>query len=289
MRDPEFWSVNEQRLLYRAVRRLIGQRVYLRSQPGAASYEPTEGKLTFEWLSATAFDERASRPGWEDNFRAGRLSKKKAAAIFAWLERHFSDEARVLVNEITRAYGAATQQPWEQFIREHGVFGFLIIDAPRERSSRIITLEPDDEQELAQVSARVPLHRPFRFGLLDEADFNASGGRSLLGLQWVRGQWFALRLSPDRLGSRARDAQVDDVLLGPKLIENDEPGLHRFVFIETMESDGAALERMLVPDAPLSEPVLADLMEALGQLRRDRFRLHRLNAMFVIAEHHPYE
>jgi hypothetical protein len=278
--EPDSWPKAEQRLLYRAVRRLIGQRVFLPYQPGTASSDPSEGKFTFAWLSATALGLHASTPGWESNFRAGRLSRKKAADIFDWLQRHFPDEARALVNEIARAYGAATQSPWEAFIREYGVFGTLSIRRSRPGvSTRIEPLGELETEEMEKVTAHVPLHRPF--------NFHIDGGRGfVVGLQWVRGQWFALRLSDDRVGFRisALRSTTGDVLLdGPKLIENEEPGLHRFVFIETMEADGPTLESLLKPDMPIPETVLARLTEVVQTLPGRRFKLHRLNAMFVVA------
>jgi hypothetical protein len=282
--DADTWSIAEQKALYRAVRRLVGQRVWLGNKPnknGRMSRAPAEGVLTLDWFYADALGIVARRSGSEDNFRAGRMSKKLAADAYKWLEKNFPDEARVVANEIARTYGNSTQGTWETFLREHGEFGKLTLSVSQRRRFSVRRLDPEEEEERDLVSATVPLHYPFSFSI--------KGGEGFfLALQWVRGRWSAIPLASDKLSCVVEpddSGEIRDVRLHePNLVEDSEPGLHRFVLLQTPPDTGAAIEKQLRGDMPIAESVLNEIVRLLRMRSQTLWTLHRLNAMFVLTD-----
>ncbi len=81
--------------------------------------------------------------GDQDNFRAGRISRKRAAAIFDWIATHYPDVA---------AMAAAVEVPtssigWESFLQTHGEEGRL----------RVVTL---DSASLTIVAFAANMRKP---------------------------------------------------------------------------------------------------------------------------------
>jgi hypothetical protein len=74
------------------------------------------------------------------------------------------------------------------------------------------------------------------------------------------------RLGPARLrGGGGEDrGKIHDVRLHePNLVEDSEPGLHRFVFLQVPPDTGAAIEKLLRPDMPVAQSVFNETMRLL--------------------------
>jgi hypothetical protein len=97
------------------------------------------------------------------------------------------------------------------------------------------------------------------------------------------------RLGPARLrGGGGEDrGKIHDVRLHePNLVEDSEPGLHRFVFLQVPPDTGAAIEKLLRPDMPVAQSVFNETMRLLRLRSQTLWTLHRLNAMFVLTDHY---
>lgn len=62
--------------------------------------------------------------GYEDNFRAGRISRKRAAALFDFIAAHHADEAAEIARSLDASVAALD---WDQFVDANGVAGRLRI------------------------------------------------------------------------------------------------------------------------------------------------------------------
>lgn len=165
-------SVDERRALYRVVKRLLDE----------------EG-LSWNQLYDDALG-REFRPGhgYEDNFRAGRISRKVAHRIHAWLRGQHPAHAM----RLDRMLGVAVSgeaHTWDRFLEKHGEYGRLSVVPLPDPALTIVafaTLKPKPE-------ATLRLGEPFCFML----DSPIAG--TALALQSIGTDWHSLPLSEDAL------------------------------------------------------------------------------------------
>jgi hypothetical protein len=106
-------SPNARRLLYRASKQIVDRHY---AGHWSRFYE-------------AVFD-RGGVPGtgYEDNFRAGRISRIKANAIHRWISIHHTQAAIALDSAVTALPDAVTvEDSWQSFIDAHGQYSALEI------------------------------------------------------------------------------------------------------------------------------------------------------------------
>ena len=208
---------------------------------------------------------RADGAGYEDNFRAGRTSRKKAAALARWLSEHHAAEAERLALRID-ALNHAAPSTWDAFITAHGQdTGLSIV---RLSDLAIVSFAETKSNTLP----RLRLGEAFCLRLDAERDGHA------LALQRSRGHWYALPLTDDRIdvpiGAGAallpRASQSGSIIP----ISDEEDG-GRVLFIVVVSSQDV-IERIastLPTDAIIRPSVLDGI--ALQLQRADLATAHR--------------
>jgi hypothetical protein len=264
----------ERRILYRALKRIVDGT----GSSWDAVYAGAFGRVT------------AAGIGYEDNFRAGKISRKKAALLYRWLRANHPRAADAVDQDIGAFYGYEPQsRSWEVFIAEHGEFGHVEVhlspeQPPQTQSQKQITVgwEP--------VDAEVVLNRRFRFLLRD-----AVAGY-VIAIQWVHGRWVLLPLSPSELGCSVGtgaqwlppdrpDHQGGLSLSDPFVQETTELGLHRIVFLVVPDDVGKAIASKIVRGWPIADSVLDVIAAQTLSLPRSTWSLFKLNVMFIASEH----
>lgn len=244
---------------------------------------------------AQAFDGALGHPfaygaGYMDNFRKGRVDRSKAAKLYSWLRHQYPAHANDLDAEIVRLNTPAPPEGWEAFIREHGTFGQARLVAAQRQQQQLQVRQQQmgiwEREERFQQS--FPLNLPFTFHF--EGQFRPYA----VGLQWLRGQWFALPLGDGTIGTplteRRQFPDKFSVELEDRAFnEPDETGLHRFVFILTDQEAGAGIAQRLSADSAIAAAVLDGLASDLLATRaKAPWSLLRLHVMFVVSEHYGF-
>lgn len=242
-----------------------------------------------------AFDGALGHPfaygaGYMDNFRKGRVDRSKAAKLYRWLRHQYPAFADDLDAEIVRINAPQIPEGWEAFIREHGTFGQArVIAAQRQQQQlQVRQQQMGDWEREDRFQQAFPLNLPFTFGF--EGQFRPYA----VGLQWLRGQWFALPLGDGAIGTPLTEGrQFPDrfsVELEDRAFnEPNETGLHRFVFILTDREAGAGISERLSVDHAIAPAVLDGLADDLLAMRpTSPWSLLRLHVMFVVSEHYGY-
>lgn len=224
--------------------------------------------------------------GYQDNFRAGRISRKRAAKIYQWLRQHHPNYADEFDRIIASQYGAQTvQSAWENLVQQHGEFGHISIGRPQiQRNAQI----QRQTQVPEPISAHVALSQPFTLSLVSPIVGAA------ICLQWLWGRWVCLPVSsesgavPVQYGHNHfptdNHSGVDGFSLAdPFLNEPVEAGLHRIVFLILPADHGQDFARQLPADKPIPSTLLDRLAVEVAALPRPSWRLFRTNIMFVIS------
>lgn len=268
--DSHDWlsaSQEDRKALYKIIKRVID----------------TTG-LTWDELYAGAIGRHPSRGiGYEDNFRAGKISRSIASRIHRWLAETHPDQAQALGaalrdtdNKETSSHSTVPGARWEQFLKERATGSGVAVRKP--------TLAPEVEQHRPRIQdsadgsegmyrrvfadaynpsnplARVRLGEPFYFL------FQTSAVGTVITLSEHRHQWIPERMAENGDAPIFTDGEnVIPSLSGePRpLIEYDDGGLHRFLFIVL---DGIGPLRHL-PNAGMGQALpLRDLDELAHEL-----------------------
>lgn len=245
-------SREARQLLYRHTKRLIDG-----------------SSLTWRRLFREALD-LSGEPGtgYEDNFRAGRIARSRAARLYGWLRSNYPDVADALDLELTGA------DPWEEFLSRHAQSGGIEIVLLNEGDANLVALARTDVDPLP----RIRLGHLFCLRLS-----NAEPGVAI-ALQSVGTDWHLLPLSetcaaaPVQAGDCWLPAAADGT--PEPLKEDHDIGRHRFaIFIGDREeidpiANGLPIDRALRPSD------IAAIIRTFDHATNP-WRLIRLDAHFV--------
>lgn len=247
-------------------------------------------RLTIEQIFDDAFDPPfAYGTGYFDNFRKGKISRARAATLYEWQRKKHPSFADDLDAELGRVNPGAPASLWEEFIREHGVFGKVGIDRrgvwlPQHHGTE--PLAPEQWGRDLCYQETTWLDRPFRFR------FEEQLVGYLFALRWARGRWSGIELAESSLGLWLDEntwAIPPGSDSGPlpedrAFQELDETGLHRFVFLVTDAARGQEIANALTAGDAIEPKVLNDLAVRLTEIRSEVPCVVRLlNVLFLPA------
>lgn len=227
--------------------------------------------LTWTAVYADALGEVAGY-GYEDNFRAGRIARKKAQRFATWLAETDPAEA----GQLTASLGVLPVEVgrgWQAFLKLHGRYD--VITAMRLPASPLGIVTFADPEPLA--SPIIPLGGFFCFRL----DAEISG--HVLGFQKLGRNWYPLPLSEAGLvapvsGPQYLPQQEDDKLPVP-LSEDENAGRHGFAFLLAEEALIDSLSGDLVAGAAIDPAVLDRMAQRIAD-DTAVWRLYRINLLF---------
>jgi len=245
-------SREARQLLYRHTKRLIDG-----------------SSLTWRRLFREALD-LSSEPGtgYEDNFRAGRIARSRAARLYGWLRSNHPDVADALDRELTGA------DPWDEFLSRHAQSSGIEIVLLNENAASLVALARTDVDPMP----RIRLGHPFCFRLI-----NGEAGVAI-ALQSVGTDWHVLPLSepcaaaPVQAGDCWLPAAADGT--AEPLKEDHDIGRHRFAIFIGDPEEIAPIADGLPIDRALRTSDTAAIVQAFDHATNP-WRLLRLDAHFV--------
>lgn len=210
--------------------------------------------------------------GYEDNFRAGRVSRIKANAIHRWISIHHTQAAIALDSAVTALPGAVkVEDAWQSFIDTHGHYGALEIVRLNELA--IVGFARGKRKAIATI------RRGEAFCLRLTSDM---AGRCI-GLQRSGAMWFSLPLSHDNslvsvtagVQILPRDASGDTMPLS----EESDAGRYEFVLLIASDQCLAAMTALTISEEAISPECLAVLAETLENA--PPFAVHRASVLIT--------
>ena len=131
--------------------------------------------------------------GYEGNFGAGKISRKKAHQIARWISKNYPAHAEKLEEDIYLARMSESDKqltsPWADLLEAHGQFQNVEV-FPYEAAQRGIV---DFAKPEPLLDLELGLGEKFYFRITSEAP-------GVLGaLQQFRGHWYLLPLMPDKI------------------------------------------------------------------------------------------
>jgi hypothetical protein len=263
---PPMTTTEERRILYRAVKRLT-----------------VEVRMTFDEVYASALGYPLHRgSGYEDNFRAGRIDRKLALAIYEWLHAARPDYGEFVDHEIEQLYQSHPgEMGWETLLTVYGLFGFVAVPVERETGfGALIRIETEAPEP---VGARLHLLEPFTLV------FNSSCEGHAIALQAAHGRWFPLPLTSASPAVEVKIGMNGPFPRGepqtgtdqpPHFAESGDPGLRRMAVLVVPPAIGPTLTGMLRPGLTVPQVALDDMAQQVLSLDPDSWCLLRLNALF---------
>ena len=210
--------------------------------------------------------------GYEDNFRAGRISRKRAHVIAAWIAMHYPDDAACLARDIAMADDDGLQ------------FYLDFVEArARDDTLSIIPLHEWGIVGLASASTSAPpqikLREPFLLALETE------GACSAIGFQWADGALYPLPLCGEgklcaTLTSGPNILPFDHVANVPEPLSEDHTrGLITFHVLTAKAMDKLAV----ASDWPMGEAITRNALHGFLEQIDDTgaMVLHRASVMIV--------
>jgi hypothetical protein len=219
--------------------------------------------------------------GYIDNFRAGRISRRRAQRLYDWLQSDHPDIAARLERDIRALYDAGpTDGPWEAFLAEHGQYGLIKVERAKADTSSRGRSRIEAARAPPRIDAELPLDTWFNLMI----DSPVAG--YVTGLQWIRGQWLYLPLSPHGTGVRLSggsgpDAQFQPAAPETRFRETHEPGLHCLVLIVAPDAVGYAISGNLSSRHAIPDEKLEETISLLRTQDHDSWAVLRFNAMFI--------
>lgn len=206
--------------------------------------------------------------GDQDNFRAGRIARKRAAAIFDWIEAHYPAEAEAIAAAL--GAGNVSSSTWDDFLQCNGTYGRLHIAMLDETSRNIVAFAARTRVE------RIRLGQAFCF-VLD----SASAGTAL-ALQAVDGKWYPLPLRAESITASVATGQQflprDPATNKPlPLAEDSHLGTHGFAF--AVWRGGAVDTAPLIVGRPIAPDRLKHLARSLTAT--EKWEIHCLEVQFT--------
>lgn len=206
--------------------------------------------------------------GDQDNFRAGRIARKRAAAIFDWIAAQYPAEAEAIAAAL--GAGDSSSSTWDDFLLHNGIYGRLHIARLDDASLNIVAFAARTRVE------RIRLGQAFCFAL----DSISAG--TALALQAVGGKWYPLPLRAEAITAPVaagqqflpRDPATDKPL---PLAEDSHLGTHSFAF--AVWRGGALDTAPLIVGRPIAPDRLKHLARSLAAT--DEWAVHRLEVQFT--------
>ena len=210
--------------------------------------------------------------GYEDNFRAGRVSRIKANAIHRWISIHHTQAAIALDGAVMALPDAVTvKDSWQSFIDTHGHYGAMEIVKLDDLA--IVGFARSKRQRIATI------RRSQAFCLRLTSDM---AGRCI-GLQRSGALWFPLPLSHDNdIVSITAGVQIlprdecGDVM---PLSEEAEAGRYEFVLLIASDQCLASMPALAISDEAINPDSLARLAATFESA--SPFAVHRAFALFT--------
>lgn len=225
--------------------------------------------LTWRRLFREALDLPAEPgTGYEDNFRAGRIGRSKAARLYGWLRSNHPDVADALDRELTGT------DPWDDFLARHAQAQGIEIVLLNDGGASLVALARTE----ADPVQRIRLGHAFCFRLI------AAEPGVAIALQSVGMDWHVLPLSetsiaaPVQGGDSWLPAAVDGT--PEPLKEDHDIGRHRFAIFIGDRGEIAPIADGLPIDRALRMSDTAAIVQSLD-LATNPWRLLRLDAHFV--------
>lgn len=209
--------------------------------------------------------------GYEDNFRSGRISRKKAHAIYRWISVHHTQTAVAIDKDLERLPPATQKHDWDDWLEANASVTGLSLIKITDIDLGIVGFAGSNGTSVAQLA----LGEEFCFAL--DVEMNCT----VLALQCVRSVWYPLPLSDHSLTDLAYAGRQ----YLPKgssggalpLCEASEAGLHHFVFLCASDEHIANIVQGLRP----SNPILRDSLKNFAELAsRHKLRAYQTKAIF---------
>lgn len=219
----------------------------------------------------------------------------RASLIYRWLRANYPDHAATVDREIAGHYGASSiAGRWERFLSTFGEFGVV----KTRRQQRQIQLELDDGPSQIQGQHQITAYQPDRHRIDDRLALNHPFYFQLptpfagfaIGVQWVRGHWFALPLGGGQIAVPVSTGEQNLPLSGGVslydhlLIEQSEAGLHRIVFMVLPDDAAQSIAARMTLDSHVALHVLDDAADRIENLPRASWRVMCVNLMFVATD-----
>ena len=217
--------------------------------------------------------------GYEDNFRSGRISRKKANLIYRWMCQNRPDQAHQLSLEIHAARMRGTEPPdtsWDGLIRKYGRFSNLEIVSVR--MSPIGLVDIADAEPISD--------RPLRLGEEFCFRLEVSFAGQVLAFQHHGDQWYPLPLSKSGLHCAAQTGvQIlpNDPETGAPvpLSEQTDIGLHGFAFVLRRDARISDVSADLKKGLALANSVEEELVRLLFGKDEEPSTVFRINVMVL--------
>lgn len=256
------WTTEERKALYKVVRRLLDL-----------------GYFSWRSLLKEGLAIEAVGRGFEDNFRAGRISKKHAATLCRWLLHRHPDvmDGSGFENSV-RSNEVGVSEFWQELLERYGEekgIGLLSNYAFEQRARLWRKQEQQQQQRQDQqvqqrswVDPRIaeyPLFQHFRYSLEVERP------AYVIGFQEFRRVWRTIPLG-DQLAEFVREPEA--VLPQPfdhqytyrdnPLVEETEIGVHEVAFLFVGEKLASQLSEMIDPLSVLMPDMLTAVAKKLS-------------------------
>lgn len=202
--------------------------------------------------------------GYEDNFRAGKIGRKKSAVICDWLNVHYFDYAIALLAAVL-----SLTDDWASLFEE----------LPQTNAIGVFASRTHFSVGFARKRSDIP-----NFRLQDEFIFYNGCNKdvSIVAFQCVQGIWLLMPLSENYLYCLAKKESKFPVGNDGNLLmlsEYEHKGTHEFVFIISDEATIMALDDLVEDKIYYTLPPY-DLTKALLTKNREQIQVCRLSAKF---------
>jgi hypothetical protein len=257
--------------------------------------------LTWDELYVRAIGRNPLRGiGYEDNFRAGKISRSYASCIYRWIAEFYPEHLQSLDAALSASGKAELEAPkakpgdtWLLFLQERASGSGLSVMPPRrEVQARLLNIDDGDNHNSSTITkrrvfadtfnARNPLVR-VRLGDAFYFMFQTIAVGRVVTLSEYRHNWTPERVTESGDAPIFTDGEnvIPSLNNEPRpLIEYDDVGLHRFVFI--VVDGGGALRhtpRVAMGQAiPLRE--LDALADELSALPLENLRVFQVSILF---------
>ncbi len=214
--------------------------------------------------------------GYDDNFRKGKISKVNAGHVYRWLATTAPAIAEDLRAALFEAKVQEGQASWPVFISTFGRFDDVEILPVSEGPFGIVKFaEPD------------PVHeQPILLGQRFVFRIASTSARTVLCFQGYKDVWYPLPLSKAGFqttistGKHVVPACETSGALQP-LSEEEDAGMHRFVFLLFNGFDAADVCNRLKPGIPVAPEVLNNIANGLLEPHESHWDVLRINAQFI--------
>lgn len=233
-----------------------------------------------EFLKAVVTPPFIAPKTYVDNFRAGKISRSKAAQIANWIEKNDPERARQMVEAIFRARAEASEaEPsgtWEAFLKSNGVFeGVSIIPLEHQRLG------------LTRIADREPVaDRPIKPGEHFCFRINSPIGGSLIAFQQYLSLWYRLDLTESETFLNVA-AGLQHVPFDPAtgeivaLSEEEHFEKHKYVFVISDAQTVEQIATITASHGAIPEAAMNELATVLSASDKGARSILQINVLFA--------